>query len=71
MTSVKKVTSYILIGIVIVFTFIAILGIWEVIEIRDVLFKSLKSLFVVFIAAVVILFIVAVVMKDSGQEESS
>ncbi len=71
MTAVKKVTSYILIGIVIVFTFIAILGIWEVIEIRDVLFKSLKSLFVVFIAAVVILFIVAVVMKDSGQEESS
>jgi len=71
MNPVKKVTSYILIGLVIISTIIALLGIWEFIEIRDLLFKSLKSVFVIFVAAVIILFIVAVVMREDNQEKEN
>lgn len=64
MNSIKKVTSYILIGLVLTFTLIAILGIWDIISLEDIIMKILKSLFVIFIAAVVVLFIFGVVMRD-------
>lgn len=70
MNSIKKITSYVLIGLVLIFTIIAILGIWEVVEIEDVLRKSIKTLIAIFVAAIVILFIVAVVMKENEPENN-
>ena len=66
-SSIKKVVSYILITLILIFTVIAILGIWDVINLEDILRKILTSLFVIFVASVVVLFIFAVLIKDSDQ----
>ena len=64
--TVKMLASYILIAIVLGLTIIALLAIWEVIDYEEVLKKILASLFVVFVASVVVLFIFAVVIKDGN-----
>lgn len=66
MNPVKKIVAYILIGLVLLFTVIAVLGIWEIIDIREVMLKVLYSLLVLFAASAVILFIFTVVMKDDS-----
>jgi len=63
-TSVKRIISYILIIMVLLFTVIALLGIWDVIDLDDIIRKMFVSLMVIFAAAAVILFIFAVLIKD-------
>jgi len=63
-SSVKKVISYFLIGLVLVFTIIALLGIWELISLEDIIKKMFVSLMVVFAAAAVILFIFSVLIRN-------
>lgn len=67
-TSVKKIISYILIILVLLFTVIALLGIWDVIELEDIIRKMFVSLMVIFAASAVILFIFAVLIKDNGHK---
>jgi len=67
--SIKKISSLLLIGIVILVTMVSILSIWDVIQLERVFWKTSQSLFVVFIAAVVILFISSVVMN--GNEKNN
>ena len=62
--SVKRVISYFMIILVLVFTVIALLGIWEVISLEDIIKKMFVSLMVVFAAAAVILFIFSVLIRD-------
>ena len=50
------------------FTVISILGIWDVISLEDVIRKVLLSLFIVFVAAVVVLFIFGVLLKGNDEE---
>ncbi len=64
MLTVKKIVSYLLIFLVLVFTVIAVLGIWEVIDLDNVLRKIMSSLIVIFAAAAVVLFIFAVLIKE-------
>ncbi|MFO7789003.1 MAG: hypothetical protein R6V32_00385 [Bacteroidales bacterium] len=64
MNNLKKVTAYILVFIIIVMTILAILGIWDVISLESILKRSLSSLFVIFVASVVVLFIFSVLIKD-------
>ena len=66
MSIVKKGASYILVGIVLILTVLALLGIWDVISFEDIIKKILLSLFVVFVASVVILFIFAVVVREGN-----
>lgn len=66
MSIVKKGASYILVGIVLVLTVLALLGIWDIISFEDIIKKILLSLFVVFVASVVILFIFAVVVREGN-----
>ncbi len=66
--TVKKVASYILISIVVVATFISILSVWGIVDLEDVMWKIMKTLFIVFVAAVVVLFITAVLVKDNKSE---
>lgn len=68
-TAVKKLASYILIGIVILATLIAILSVWDVILLEDVMWKIMKTLFIVFIAAIVVLFIFGVLMRDNPNHQ--
>ncbi len=63
--SVKKVISYLLIGLVVVFTVIALLGIWDIISLEEIIRKMFLSLMIVFAASAVILFIFSVLIKDS------
>ena len=60
---VKDIASYILIGIVILVTLTSILSIWDIISLEDILQKTSKSLFVVFVAALIILFISSVLIN--------
>lgn len=69
MSSIKKAVSYVLIGLVLIFTVIAILGIWGIIDLEQVMIKVLYSLLVIFAASAVILFIFSVLIKDDAQKE--
>lgn len=64
MNTVKRIVSYILIGLVLIFTVIAILGIWDLIDLEHIMVNTLYSLLVVFAASAVILFIFTVLIKD-------
>jgi hypothetical protein len=64
MSNIKKAVSYVLIGLVLVFTIIAILGIWGIIDLEQVMVKVLYSLLIIFAASAVILFIFSVLIKD-------
>ena len=64
--SVKKVVSYILIALVLLFTVIAVLGIWEFIDLSNVIQKIMSSLLIIFAASAVVLFIFAVLIKENG-----
>ena len=66
---VKKITSFILIGIVLIITILSVLAIWDVINLEDVIRKILTSLFVIFIATVVVLFIFAVLYRENEPRE--
>jgi heme A synthase len=68
MDTMKKVVSYILIALVLVFTVIAILGIWDIIDLKNIMMNTIFSLIVIFAASAVILFIYTVFMKDSDQK---
>lgn len=61
----KNITSYILSLFVLGCTLIALLAIWDIISLEDVMRKILTSLLVVFAASVVTLFIYNVLIKDS------
>jgi hypothetical protein len=64
----KKVVSYILVALVLIFTIVAILGIWGIIDLKNVMMNTIFSLIVIFAASAVILFIYTVFMKDSDQK---
>jgi hypothetical protein len=63
--SVKRIISYLLIGLVVIFTVIALLGIWDIISLDEIVRKMFLSLMLVFAASAVILFIFSVLIKDS------
>ncbi len=65
MDTMKKIVSYILISCVLLFTIVAILGIWDIVELKNVLMNTIFSLIVIFAASAIILFIYTVFMKDS------
>ena len=64
----KTIASYLLIALVILVTGVSILAIWDVIELEQVFWKASKSLFVVFIASVVILFISSVILNNNDKK---
>ncbi len=67
MDTMKKIVSYILIACVLMFTIVAILGIWDIIDLKNVMMNTVFSLIVIFAASAIILFIYTVFMKDSDQ----
>jgi hypothetical protein len=70
MGTIKKTVSYILIGLILIFTLIAVLGIWGIIDIdlQMVMLNTLYSLLIVFAASAVILFIFTVFIKDDEKK---
>jgi len=68
-TVLKKTAAIILVTIIISFTLIAILGIWEVISLENVMWKAIQSLMVVFIASAIMLFIFTYLVKDKDHKQ--
>lgn len=69
MDTMKKVVSYILIACVLLFTVVAILGIWDIIDLKNIMMNTIFSLIVIFAASAVILFIYTVFMRDNDQNQ--
>ena len=69
MKQLKSLTAYILIGIILLSTLVALLGVWEVIPLEEVVQKILSSLLIIFVASVVALFIFNVLIKDQEKNE--
>ncbi len=70
MKGLKKITSYILITFVLLITVISLLGIWEIISLEDVMRKIFTSLFIIFVASVIVLFIFSVIIRDSSDDKN-
>ncbi len=69
MDTMKKIVSYILITLVLIFTVVAILGIWDIIDLKNVMMNAVLSLLIIFAASAVILFIYTVFMKDPDKKD--
>jgi len=59
----RKGVSIILSILTLFFTVLAILGIWEIIDVKNIAWKSLYSIFVIFISSAIVLFIFSVIYK--------
>ena len=68
MSSIKKVIAYFLTGLVLLFCVIAILGIWDIIDMEDLLSRLFQSMMVILAAAAVIVFIFAILLRDRGED---
>lgn len=66
----KKILTYMLATMVFIFTVIAILSIWDIITIEDVLWKSLKTLLVLFVSSAIVTFILQITQDDKAAEKS-
>ncbi len=64
MENFKKIMAYGLALFVVLFTGLAILGIWEIVNFEKILSKSFQSLLVVFGSSAILLFIFNVLIKD-------
>ena len=65
MNSVKKIIAYFLSGLVLLFCILAILGIWEVIDMEDLIEKMFKSIMVILASAAVIVFVFAMLFREN------
>jgi len=63
----RKTVGYLLTGLVFILTIFALLGIWEVISFEHIMRKILTSMFVIFLASVIILFIFGVILKEEDK----
>ncbi len=61
----KRITSYVLATLVVICTLIALLAIWDIIDLEEVMRKILTSLLIIFASSVVTLFIFNVLIKDT------
>jgi hypothetical protein len=69
--SVRKAISIFLSFLVLFFTILSVLSIWDIIEIKHVLTKTLTTLLVLFVSAAIILFIFAVLYKGGEDKTNS
>lgn len=62
--NIKKITASVLILAVLFFSVLAVLSIWDIIEVEQVFRKSLLTLVVIFCSSVVILFVFSNFLKS-------
>lgn len=70
MSTIKKITAYVLISLIVFSTVIGLLAIWDVIDVQEVMRKVLSSIFIIFVSSVVVLFIFSVIIKDSDKKQN-
>ncbi|HLU83829.1 MAG TPA: hypothetical protein VKZ45_00015 [Vicingaceae bacterium] len=64
----RKGISILLAILVVFFTVMSLLAIWDIIEVEHIVRKSLSSLFIIFISATVMLFIFSVLYKGGDDK---
>jgi putative effector of murein hydrolase LrgA (UPF0299 family) len=69
MNSIRKAAAVLLSMMVLFFATISVLAIWDVIKIEKIFQKSISTLFVLFVASAILLFLFSVVFKS--QENNS
>jgi len=67
--SVKKIIAYTLSVLVLLFSIVAILGIWEVVDIEDLIARMFKSLMVILAAAAVIVLIFSILDRPERRDD--
>ncbi len=67
-TSVRKVVAYILAGLVLLFSIVAILAIWDIIEYRYLIKRMFQSLMVVLAASAVIVLIFSILDRSDKDQ---
>jgi len=71
MKNVRMVTAYVLIGLLVLVTLIALLGVWDVIPLDAVVRKLITSLLIIFGSSVVALFIFTVIIKNLNKNSDN
>jgi len=66
----KKISAAVLIFAVLFFASLAILSIWDIIDVEQIMRKSIYTLIVIFSAAIVILFVLSNFFKNDGGNNS-
>jgi preprotein translocase subunit SecE len=66
---VKKIIAYTLSVLVLLFSVIAILGIWEIVDIEDLIARMFKSLMVILAAAAVVVLIFSILDRPERRDE--
>lgn len=67
----KRFFSILLALLVFATTLVSVLAIWDVIDINDILSKSLSSLLVIFVSSAITLFIFSVLYQDNSPNKFS
>ena len=65
---VKRIIAYTLSVLVLLFSAVAILGIWEIVDIEDLIARMFKSLMVILAAAAVIVLIFSILDRPERRE---
>jgi len=65
---VKKIIAYTLSVLVLLFSMVAILGIWEVVNIEDLIARMFKSLMVILAAAAVVVLIFSILDRPERHD---
>ena len=66
---VKKIIAYTLSVLVLLFSIVAILGIWEIVDIEDLIARMFKSLMVILAAAAVVVLIFSILDRPERRDE--
>lgn len=66
---VKKIIAYTLSVLVLLFSIVAILGIWEIVDIEDLISRMFKSLMVILAAAAVVVLIFSILDRPERRDE--
>jgi heme A synthase len=66
---VKKIIAYTLSVLVLLFSIVAILGIWEVVDIEDLIARMFKSLMVILAAAAVVVLIFSILDRPERRDD--
>jgi hypothetical protein len=69
MKSIKKTIAYFFAALVLIFAVIAILGIWDVIELDNLFRKMFGSVLVIMAASAVIVFLFGVLIRENPDRD--
>jgi predicted acyltransferase len=69
MAPIKKTIAYFLSALVLIFAVIAILGIWEIIDMEYLLSKMFKTMMVILVTAAIVVFIFSILIKENTGDD--